>query len=170
MGEHKIGSREEYSSMAQEFCHRLRSQIKESYLTFHGTLKVLILPLLSTFLLKEVVTESKFACRALSSLLTTKWPSRWRSRWQWRRGPCWTGGEASTSFSGHSWGCVLWLHCVVNIISHFLIILEILLKENDVWGIGIVQSFGLEISAVLSGLMKLIFQFIVILIASQDLE
>ena len=55
MGEHKIGSREEYSSMAQEFCHRLRSQIKESYLTFHGTLKVLILPLLSTFLLKDVI-------------------------------------------------------------------------------------------------------------------
>ena len=44
MGEHKIGSREEYSSMAQEFCHRLRGQIKESYLTFHGTLKVLIFP------------------------------------------------------------------------------------------------------------------------------
>jgi len=44
MGEHKIGSREEYSSMAQEFCHRLRGQIKESYFTFHGTLKVLISP------------------------------------------------------------------------------------------------------------------------------
>jgi len=43
MGEHKIGSREEYSSMAQEFCHRLRSQIKESYLTFHGTLKGIVL-------------------------------------------------------------------------------------------------------------------------------
>ena len=58
MGEHKIGSREEYSSMAQEFCHRLRSQIKESYITFHGTLKVLILPLLSTFLLKDVPVKS----------------------------------------------------------------------------------------------------------------
>ena len=42
MGEHKIGTIEEYRSMAQQFCHKLRDQIKESYVTFHGTLKVMI--------------------------------------------------------------------------------------------------------------------------------
>ena len=42
MGENKIGSIEDYMSMAKDFCHKLREQIKESYLTFHGTLKVLI--------------------------------------------------------------------------------------------------------------------------------
>merc|ERR1712130_403863 len=39
MGENKIGSMEDYRVMAREFCHKLREQIKESYLTFHGTLK-----------------------------------------------------------------------------------------------------------------------------------
>lgn len=42
MGENKIGSIDEYKSMAMELCYKLRDQIKESYLTFHGTLKVLI--------------------------------------------------------------------------------------------------------------------------------
>ena len=39
-GQHKIGSLEEYRGMAKDFSHRLRAQIKDSYLTFNGTLKV----------------------------------------------------------------------------------------------------------------------------------
>ena len=37
--EHKISSREEYSSLAKEFSHKLRQQIKESYELYHSTLE-----------------------------------------------------------------------------------------------------------------------------------
>ena len=41
--EHKISSPEEYSSLAKEFSHKLRQQIKESYELYHSTLEGIVL-------------------------------------------------------------------------------------------------------------------------------
>ena len=102
MGENKIGSMEDYRTMAREFCHKLREQIKESYLTFHGTLKVLIWP----YWKRKWQSVCKFFIRVLHSLLTTRWPSRMRLRSGWREGPHWTRGKASSTFSWMFSGCV----------------------------------------------------------------
>jgi len=55
LGESKFKSRNDYSSLARDFSHRLRDLIKESYLTLHGTLKgIMLTPDHKAFIKAEV--------------------------------------------------------------------------------------------------------------------
>ena len=43
MGEQRIEDDADYRATAREFSHKLRHQIKESYFSFHNTLKVIFI-------------------------------------------------------------------------------------------------------------------------------